>query len=196
MIFIHPQHVSINVFWLLRIRKASRRIIPWSKSKQELQTTTRFPDSRFSTEIPSLLIWKSESPDDHVHVHVHIIAVDSKMWMKAWELCMTIISNREQIWWSSFEWNVRVVSKFEENIEGRIERFGRSGQFTLIRMGRHHGSLAQAGKVRMNTPKVAKTEVKTKPICGRVRLRKLYNKRVLGTDSNARRRVGPNSHVQ
>jgi small subunit ribosomal protein S30e len=80
--------------------------------------------------------------------------------------------------------------------EGRIERFAPSTQFTLIAMGRWHGSLAQAGKVRENTPKVAKTEMKTKLICGRARLRKLYNRRVLGTDSNARRRVGPNSHIQ
>jgi small subunit ribosomal protein S30e len=47
-------------------------------------------------------------------------------------------------------------------------------------MGKHHGSLAQAGKVRNNTPKVATNEMNEKVLVGCVHLRKLYNKRVLG----------------
>jgi small subunit ribosomal protein S30e len=63
-------------------------------------------------------------------------------------------------------------------------------------MGKVHGSLAQAGKVRNNTPKVPKTPKKVKPVVGRAHLRKLYNKRVLGVNPDARRKVGPNSHSQ
>ena len=62
-------------------------------------------------------------------------------------------------------------------------------------MGKVHGSLAQAGKVRSNTPKVPKTE-KPKEVRGRARLRKIYNKRFLGLDPNARRKVGPNSQTK
>jgi small subunit ribosomal protein S30e len=61
-------------------------------------------------------------------------------------------------------------------------------------MGRTHGSLAQAGKVRNKTPKVAKKELKIKPVVGRACLRKLYNKRILGVNPN--RKIGPNSHDQ
>jgi small subunit ribosomal protein S30e len=63
-------------------------------------------------------------------------------------------------------------------------------------MGKVHGSLAQAGKVRNMTPKVTKKEVKEKPIRGRARLRKLYNKRVLAVNPDTRRKLGPNSHAQ
>jgi small subunit ribosomal protein S30e len=62
-------------------------------------------------------------------------------------------------------------------------------------MGKVHGSLAQAGKVRSNTPKVPKLE-KEKPVRGRARLRKLYNKRFLSVNPDARRKVGPNSQSQ
>ena len=47
-------------------------------------------------------------------------------------------------------------------------------------MGKVHGSLARAGKVRNQTPKVAKTE-KKKAARGRAKLRYLYNKRNLAT---------------
>jgi len=40
-----------------------------------------------------------------------------------------------------------------------------------------HGSLAKAGKVRKQTPKVAKQVRTTKPTTGRSKLRKKYNKR-------------------
>jgi small subunit ribosomal protein S30e len=63
-------------------------------------------------------------------------------------------------------------------------------------MGKVHGSLAQAGKVRNNTPKAPKKEVKEKPVLGRARMRKLYNKRILGVPQDSRRKVGPNSHSQ
>jgi len=62
-------------------------------------------------------------------------------------------------------------------------------------MGKVHGSLAQAGKVRSNTPKVAKMD-KPKPVRGRARLRKLYNKRVMSANPENRRRIGPNSQAK
>lgn len=62
-------------------------------------------------------------------------------------------------------------------------------------MGKVHGSLAQAGKVRNNTPKVQKLE-KPKPVRGRARQRKQYNKRFLCVNPDAKRKVGPNSHSQ
>ena len=62
-------------------------------------------------------------------------------------------------------------------------------------MGKVHGSLAQAGKVRSNTPKVQKQE-KEKPVRGRARIRKLYNKRFLAVNPDVKKKVGPNSQSQ
>jgi small subunit ribosomal protein S30e len=62
-------------------------------------------------------------------------------------------------------------------------------------MGKQHGSIAQAGKVRNLTPKVAKKVVKGKPVVGRAALRKLYNRRILGIDPTTSRKRGPNSHT-
>ena len=62
-------------------------------------------------------------------------------------------------------------------------------------MGKVHGSLAQAGKVRNNTPKVAKMD-KPKPVRGRARIRITYNKRFLGVNPDARKKGGPNYQGQ
>ena len=43
-------------------------------------------------------------------------------------------------------------------------------------MGKVHGSLARAGKVKNQTPKVAKQEKKKKPV-GRAKKRQQFNKR-------------------
>ena len=43
-------------------------------------------------------------------------------------------------------------------------------------MAKHHGSLARAGKVKGQTPKVDKQE-KKKPVTGRAKKRMLYNRR-------------------
>jgi small subunit ribosomal protein S30e len=59
-------------------------------------------------------------------------------------------------------------------------------------MGKVHGSLAQAGKVRSLTPKVPKTDKPT-PARGRARVRKLYNKRFLSLNPEAKRKQGPNA---
>ncbi|OHT00795.1 40S ribosomal protein S30 [Tritrichomonas foetus] len=60
-------------------------------------------------------------------------------------------------------------------------------------MGKVHGSLAQAGKVRGNTPKKPKMEKTKLPVRGRARLRKLYNQRFLAINPDTKKRVGPNS---
>ena len=44
-------------------------------------------------------------------------------------------------------------------------------------MAKHHGSLARAGKVKSQTPKVEKMEDKKKPVTGRAKKRMLYNRR-------------------
>jgi small subunit ribosomal protein S30e len=61
-------------------------------------------------------------------------------------------------------------------------------------MGKVHGSLTQAGKVRNQTPRVPKKEMKNKPVQGRAHIRKLYNKRILAVNPDAHRKFGPNSH--
>ncbi|CDJ63437.1 40S ribosomal protein S30, putative [Eimeria necatrix] len=47
-------------------------------------------------------------------------------------------------------------------------------------MGKVHGSLARAGKVKNQTPKVQKQE-KKKPVTGRAKKRQLYNRRFTTT---------------
>ena len=61
-------------------------------------------------------------------------------------------------------------------------------------MGRQHGSIAQAGKVRANTPKVPKQE-KPKGVCGRAHIRKNYNKRFLAVNPDSRKSLKPNSNA-
>jgi small subunit ribosomal protein S30e len=77
--------------------------------------------------------------------------------------------------------------------ESRDSKSYSSFHIILIEMGRTHGSLAQAGKVRNKTPKVPKKELKVKPVVGRACLRKLYNKRIL---ANPNWKIGPNTHNQ
>ncbi|CRG98661.1 40S ribosomal protein S30, putative [Plasmodium relictum] len=58
-------------------------------------------------------------------------------------------------------------------------------------MGKVHGSLARAGKVKNQTPKVPKQD-KKKPLTGRAKKRQLYNRRF--SDSIGRKK-GPNSQL-
>jgi len=58
-------------------------------------------------------------------------------------------------------------------------------------MGKVHGSLAQAGKVRSNTPKVAKQE-KKKEARGRAAMRKLFNRTLLNAVEGVKSKHGPN----
>ncbi|CDO52343.1 similar to Saccharomyces cerevisiae YOR182C RPS30B Protein component of the small (40S) ribosomal subunit [Geotrichum candidum] len=58
-------------------------------------------------------------------------------------------------------------------------------------MGKVHGSLARAGKVKSQTPKVEKEEKKKTPK-GRARKRLLYTKRFVNvTLTNGKRRSNP-----
>jgi small subunit ribosomal protein S30e len=58
-------------------------------------------------------------------------------------------------------------------------------------MGKQHGTLAKAGKVRKQTPKVAKKEKKKSPR-GRAYKRMLYNRRFANVVVGNQKRRGPN----
>jgi small subunit ribosomal protein S30e len=60
-------------------------------------------------------------------------------------------------------------------------------------MGKHHGSLTQAGKVRAETPKVEKT-AKPPAASGRLALRKNYNKRFLSANPDAFKKMKMNAN--
>jgi small subunit ribosomal protein S30e len=63
-------------------------------------------------------------------------------------------------------------------------------------MGKVHGSLARAGKVKGQTPKVAKDETKKKQITGRAKKRMQYNRRFINVIAGpGGKRVGPNSNA-
>lgn len=59
-------------------------------------------------------------------------------------------------------------------------------------MGKVHGSMARAGKVRNQTPKVDKTERARKRQTGRAKKRLQYKKRIINVDPNDKRKKGPN----
>ena len=59
-------------------------------------------------------------------------------------------------------------------------------------MGKVHGSMARAGKVRNQTPKVEKTERARKRQTGRAKKRLQYKKRIINVDPNDKRKKGPN----
>ena len=60
--------------------------------------------------------------------------------------------------------------------------------------GKVHGSLARAGKVKGQTPKVAKQERKKKPLTGRAKRRMQYNRRFVNVVAGpGGRRKGPNA---
>ncbi|QSL64663.1 hypothetical protein MERGE_001965 [Pneumocystis wakefieldiae] len=60
-------------------------------------------------------------------------------------------------------------------------------------MGKVHGSLARAGKVKSQTPRVEKQEKPKRP-CGRARKRLQYNRRFVNsmlTSSGGKRKMNP-----
>jgi small subunit ribosomal protein S30e len=61
--------------------------------------------------------------------------------------------------------------------------------------GKVHGSLARAGKVRGQTPKVAKQEGKKKRKTGRAKRRLQYNRRFVNVVAGPGKRRGPNSNA-
>ena len=58
--------------------------------------------------------------------------------------------------------------------------------------GKVHGSLARAGKVRNQTPKVEKQDSKKKLATGRAKKRIQFNRRFVNVVAGAKK-VGPNS---
>eukprot|EP00019_Armaparvus_languidus_P009823 CAMPEP_0168580152 /NCGR_PEP_ID=MMETSP0420-20121227/635_1 /TAXON_ID=498008 /ORGANISM="Pessonella sp." /LENGTH=73 /DNA_ID=CAMNT_0008614231 /DNA_START=80 /DNA_END=301 /DNA_ORIENTATION=+ len=61
-------------------------------------------------------------------------------------------------------------------------------------MGKVHGGLARAGKVKGQTPKV-EVEEKTKQLTGRAKRRAQYNKRFINVPTGPGRRPGPNNNA-
>ncbi|KAG6599498.1 40S ribosomal protein S30, partial [Cucurbita argyrosperma subsp. sororia] len=69
---------------------------------------------------------------------------------------------------------------------------GRGERAFRLAMGKVHGSLARAGKVRGQTPKVAKQDKKKKPR-GRAHKRMQYNRRFVTAVVGFGKKRGPNS---
>merc|ERR1711991_1037186 len=65
-----------------------------------------------------------------------------------------------------------------------------------LRGGKVHGSLARAGKVRQQTPKVAKQEDKKKVVKGRAKRRLQYNRRFVNVVVGMVKKKGPNSNMK
>ena len=64
----------------------------------------------------------------------------------------------------------------------------------LMGGGKVHGSLARAGKVKGQTPKVAQQD-KAKMITGRAKKRLQYNRRFVNVVETMGRKVGPNNNA-
>merc|ERR1712168_930603 len=82
--------------------------------------------------------------------------------------------------------------------EGTLSENGISPLSTIslglrLRGGKVHGSLARAGKVKGQTPKVDAQE-KKKPKTGRAKRRQQYNQRFVNVVASFRPRRGPNSN--
>ncbi|KAK8591076.1 hypothetical protein V6N13_031143 [Hibiscus sabdariffa] len=80
--------------------------------------------------------------------------------------------------------------KIERDKNPGVEQQGPS--FDESAMGKVHGSLARAGKVRGQTPKVAKQDKKKKPR-GRAYKRMQYNRRFVTAVVGFGKKRGPNS---
>ncbi len=65
-------------------------------------------------------------------------------------------------------------------------------RFALYGLGKVHGSMARAGKVRNQTPKVDKQERAKKRQTGRAKKRLQYKKRIINVDPNDKKKKGPN----
>lgn len=63
-----------------------------------------------------------------------------------------------------------------------------------LNTGKVHGSLARAGKVKGQTPKVEKVEKKKKKKTGRAKRRIQYNRRFVNVVQTFGRRRGPNAN--
>ncbi|KAI5481168.1 hypothetical protein MNV49_005603 [Pseudohyphozyma bogoriensis] len=89
----------------------------------------------------------------------------------------------------------RVEGKFREETQRRTREDGSGVSKSALsyRMGKVHGSLARAGKVKSQTPKVEPQE-KKKKVCGRAKKRIIYNRRFVNvtTQVGGKRRMNPN----
>lgn len=65
-----------------------------------------------------------------------------------------------------------------------------------LRGGKVHGSLARAGKVRNQTPKVEKKQEGKKMVKGRAKKRIQYNARVKVVLAPGAKKLGPNSQAK
>lgn len=82
----------------------------------------------------------------------------------------------------------------EELVEGNLNAGDLVNVCVRLRGGKVHGSLARAGKVKGQTPKVEPAEKKKKKT-GRAKRRMLYNKRFVNVVATFGRRRGPNANV-
>lgn len=78
-----------------------------------------------------------------------------------------------------------------------LDRLADSTKFHFVTMGKVHGSLARAGKVKGQTPKVEKQEDKKRLPRGRAKKRLQYNRRYVNVVTGmGGKRVGPNSNAE
>ncbi|XP_057739429.1 40S ribosomal protein S30-like [Arachis stenosperma] len=84
---------------------------------------------------------------------------------------------------------MKIAAASDRPTEWKQERTSSS---QLTTMGKVHGSLARAGKVRGQTPKVAKQDKKKKPR-GRAHKRMQYNRRFVTAVVGFGKKRGPNS---
>merc|ERR1712187_397815 len=94
--------------------------------------------------------------------------------------------------------SVRVLSNLVQSV-GKYNILLQSSYFSCLKqyiMGKVHGSLARAGKVKGQTPKVDKMEDKKKIPRGRAKKRMQYNRRYVNVVTGVGgKRVGPNSNA-
>jgi ribosomal protein S30 len=84
-----------------------------------------------------------------------------------------------------------VARRYSGTLVGRV---GTVRSSDLCFTGKVHGSLARAGKVRGQTPKVEKQEKKKKRT-GRAKRRMQYNRRFVNVVATFGRKRGPNSNA-
>lgn len=83
--------------------------------------------------------------------------------------------------------------RYEVFLTDAMSRFA---VIVLYNMGKVHGSLARAGKVKGQTPKVEAQEDKKKQPRGRAKKRLQYNRRYVNVVTGmGGKRVGPNSNA-
>ncbi|XP_025424787.1 uncharacterized protein LOC112693794 [Sipha flava] len=81
----------------------------------------------------------------------------------------------------------------DDQIIGQLNNFNIDFIIPLLG-GKVHGSLARAGKVKGQTPKVEKVEKKKKKKTGRSKRRIQYNRRFVNVVQTFGRRRGPNAN--